>query len=73
MWAAAAIPPEDTPNTLILDESSGVQMGSPVPPTLTAVVAMMGEIFPPTTLTHAMFSPIHYNEYENDKDIEEVD
>ena len=73
MWAAAAQPPEDTPSTLMLDDSSGVQMGSPVPPALSEVVARMGEITPPATLAHAMFSPIHYDEYDNDEDIEEVD
>ena len=73
MWAAAAQPPEDTPSTLMLDDSSGIQMGSPVPPALSEVVARMGEITPPATLAHAMFSPIHYDEYDNDEDIEEVD
>ena len=60
-------------STLTFDTSTGMQMGSPIPPPLTALVAAIGEISPPATLTHAMFSPIHYNEYENDKDIEEVD
>ena len=75
MWAAAAQVPDDidTPDTIELDTTIGVQMGATGPSPLTAMIAAIGEIGPPTTLTEAMFSPIHNNEYENDEEIEEVD
>ena len=75
LWAAAAQVPDDidTPDTIELDTTIGVQMGATGPSPLTAMIAAIGEIGPPTTLTEAMFSPIHSNEYENDEEIEEVD
>ena len=68
-WAEAAVPPTDTETETEDEEhetedeegegegiSRGVEMGSPISPTVT--MAMIGQISPPPALINATFSPI---------------